>query len=100
LYADDFYKEFSKEVQKHQIFPDDGKRHRNRSLSMSGAEIITIIICFHCSSFRNLKHFYLLYVTKHLQGEFPNLLSYNRFVELERKVMIPFALLLKPLTMN
>jgi hypothetical protein len=62
---------------------------------MSDAGIITVMICFHCGSFRNLKHFYLFYVAKHLQGEFPNLLSYNRFVELERKVMIPFALFLK-----
>jgi hypothetical protein len=59
--ADDFCKEFSKEIKKHQILPDDGKRHRNRSFAMSDAEIITIMICFHYGSFRNLKHFYLFY---------------------------------------
>jgi hypothetical protein len=32
--ADDFCKEFSKEIQKHQILPDDGKRHRNRSFTL------------------------------------------------------------------
>jgi hypothetical protein len=53
------------------------------------------MICFHYGCFRNLKHFYLFYVGKHLRNEFPDLLSYNRFVELERKVMIPFALFLK-----
>jgi hypothetical protein len=57
--------------------------------------LLTYMICFHYGSFRNLKHFYLFYVAKHLQSEFPNLLSYNRFVELERKVMLPFALFLK-----
>jgi hypothetical protein len=93
--ANDFCKEFSKEVQKCQILPDDGKRHRNRSFTMSDAEIITVMICFHCGSFRNLKHFYLFYVAEHLQSEFPNLLSYNRFVEIKRKVMFPFALFLK-----
>jgi hypothetical protein len=62
---------------------------------MSDAEIITIMICFHYGCFRNLKHFYLFYVAEHLQSEFSNLLSYNRFVELERKVIIPFALFLK-----
>jgi hypothetical protein len=93
--ADDFCKEFSKEVTEHQLRPDDGKRHRNRSFAMSDAEIITLMICFHYGSFRNLKHFYLFYVGEHLRSEFPNLLSYNRFVELERKVMLPFALFLK-----
>jgi hypothetical protein len=62
---------------------------------MSDAEIIAVMICFHCGSFRNLKHFHLFYVAEHLQSEFPGLLSYSCFVELERKVMIPFALFLK-----
>ena len=93
--ADDFCKEFSKEIKKHQILSDYGKGHRNRSFAMSDAEVITVMICFHCGSFRNLKHFYLFYVAKYLQSEFPNLLSYNRFVKIERKVMIPFALFLK-----
>ncbi|MDR3142916.1 MAG: hypothetical protein LBU37_14485 [Tannerellaceae bacterium] len=93
--ADDFCREFSKEIKKCQMPPYDGKRYRNRSFVMSDAEIITIMICFHCGSFRNLKHFYLFYIGKHLRSESPNLLFYNRFVELERKVMIPFALFLK-----
>jgi hypothetical protein len=33
--ADDFCKEFSKVTQKHQILPDDGKRHRNRIFILS-----------------------------------------------------------------
>jgi hypothetical protein len=32
--ADDFCREFSKEIQKRQIHPDDAKRHRNRSFAM------------------------------------------------------------------
>jgi hypothetical protein len=93
--ADDFCKEFEQELKKHQIRDNDGKHHRNRKFAMSDAEIITVMICFHYGSFRNLKHFYLYYVAKHLQNEFPDLLSYNRFVELERKVMLHFALFLK-----
>jgi hypothetical protein len=52
------------------------------------------MIYFHYGSFRNREHFYLFYVAKHLRSEYPVLLSYNRFVELERKVMISFALFL------
>jgi hypothetical protein len=37
----------------------------------------------------------LYYVTEHLRDEFPKLLSYNRFIELERKVMVSMALFLK-----
>ena len=73
-----FCREFSKEVQKHQIHPNDGKRHRNRSFAMFGAEIITIMICFYYGSFHNFKHCYLFYVKEHLRKEFPKQLSYNR----------------------
>lgn len=93
--ADDFCKSFSQEFEKYQIQTADGKKHRKRKFQMSDSEIITIMICFHFGCFKNLKHFYLFYVAKHLSGDFPNLVSYNRFVELERKVIIPFALFLK-----
>ncbi len=48
---------------------------------MSLSEIITIIILFHQSGYRCFKCFYQDHVQKHLQSEFPSLLSYNRFVE-------------------
>jgi hypothetical protein len=38
---------------------------------------------------RDLKTFYTQYVQKHLVWAFPRLLSYNRFVELQRKALVP-----------
>jgi hypothetical protein len=55
--ADDFCKEFEQELKKHQIENNDGKCHRHRNYAMSDIEISTVMICFHCGSFRNLKHF-------------------------------------------
>ena len=54
-----------------------------------------IIILFHDSGYRCFKHFYLDYVCKHLRHLFPKVVSYNRFVELEREVAIPLALFIK-----
>ena len=48
---------------------------------MSDAEMITILVLFHSNTFRNFKHFCLFYVCRKLKEEFPNLLSYTRFVE-------------------
>ena len=59
----------------------DGKRHRRRKCRMHLSEVMTILILFHASHYRNFKHFYLEHVCQHLTGEFPQLLSYNRFVE-------------------
>ena len=56
---------------------------------------MVIIILFHNSGYRCLKHFYLEYVSKHLRHLFPELVSYNRFVELEKDVAIPLALFIK-----
>jgi len=43
--------------------------------------MITILVLFHSNTFRNFKHFYLFYVCREPKEEFPNLLSYTRFVE-------------------
>ena len=55
---------------------------------------MTILILFHSFSFRNLKHFYL-FIRTHMQKDFPHTVSYNRFVELQRKVCIPLAIFLR-----
>jgi len=52
------------------------------------SEIITILVCFHQSGFRNFKHFYKNYVQVHWRKEFPCLVSYNRFVELMSSVLL------------
>lgn len=91
---DDFCKEFAKE-QENSVKIDDGKKHRNRKCRMSDAEIMTILLCFHFNTFRNFKHYYLHYVNVHLSKEFPDQLSYNRFVECEKRVAIPLMLFIQ-----
>ena len=49
---------------------------------MSLSEIMTIVIAFHGSGFRTFKEFYTLQVLPHWKKAFPNLVSYNRFIEL------------------
>lgn len=93
--ADDFCKEYDIEIKKHQIAPNDGKKRRNRHCTMSDSEIMTILLYFHFGSFRNFKHYYIFYVGEHLRSEFPEQLSYNRFIQLEHKVMIPLLMFLK-----
>ena len=46
------------------------------------------MILFHDSGYRCLKHFYLEKVCKHMCHLFPQVVSYTRFVELEREVAI------------
>jgi len=66
-----------------------------RKFTTSNSEIITITVLFHLSDVRTFKHFYLGYVQKHLQEEFPNTVWYNRFVKLMQRNMLPLTLYMK-----
>lgn len=53
------------------------------------------MILFHDSGCRCLKHLYLEKGSKHLRHLFPKVVSYNRFVELEKEAAVPLALFIK-----
>jgi hypothetical protein len=73
--------------------PDgSGKLSRNKPSGLSKSEVITLVICFHLSDYRTLKHFYKDYVSVHLKKEFPSLVSYNRFVELQKTAALPLLM--------
>lgn len=59
------------------------------SSRMSLSEVMTIVIAFHGSGFRTFKGFYTRLVLPYWNKAFPNLVSYNRFVEL-----MPWCLML------
>ena len=92
--ADDFCKFFDRMVAKY-TFKSTVKRSYHRNSTMSKAEIMLIIILIHDSNYRCLKHFYQEQVCKHLRHLFPKIVSYNRFVELERGIAVPLALFIK-----
>lgn len=68
-------------------------RFRNRRLSLS--EIMTIEIAFHLSAHKNFKIFYLEIVSCYWRKAFPNLVSYNRFVEWQPSTLIPLMAYLR-----
>jgi len=89
-HVDDFWKQFSPYWQAHSLERNGhrGNRHvRTPRLSMS--EIMTIVIYFHQSHYRNFKAYYTRHISNQLSSEFPDLVSYNRFVELMPRVQLP-----------
>lgn len=92
--ADDFCKVFDAQMKKYTIQPQN-KRKYHRDSTLSKSEVMVIMILFHSSGYRCLKHFYLQHVCKHLRHLFPKTVSYNRFVELEHDVAIPLAIFIK-----
>ena len=98
--ADEFCKEFYKVMEGHRLTNNNGKKRRNKPSKLNDAEVITIMIAFHLSGYRNLKHFYINYVQKHLQEYFPQTVSYNRFVELQQKALLPMVMFLKTMRLG
>jgi hypothetical protein len=64
------------------------KRQRARATSLSMSELITIMILFQTSNYRTFKHFYI-YLLQFHRRDFPNLVSYSRFVQLIPRVLVP-----------
>ena len=69
------------------LLPEE-KPKRKRSFVMSASEVMTILILFHSSHYRNFKNYYTQYIPSVLGREFPKRVSYNRFVELSQSVLI------------
>lgn len=81
--CDDFFKYFLKTYNQQQI----GKNQKaTRSPSLSPSEIMSICIYYHMSGYKNFQYYYQDIVLKHLQNDFPQIVSYPRFIALMPRV--------------
>jgi len=83
---DDFCREF--EPKFNQQLLAQSERQRIKPSRLSRSEVMTILVLFQRSGFRDLKRFYTKLVSRYWQADFPDLLSYNRFVELQRDCLM------------
>jgi len=86
-HVDDFCQNFLPAWQARLI--SEGTRTRRRARSLSESEVMTILVAFHQSHYRDFKTFYLAHVCQNWKGEFPRLVSYHRFVEWLPWVLVP-----------
>ena len=86
---DDFCKGFEPAFERHLL--QSGARQRRRKPGLALSEVMTILVHFHRSGYRTFKAYYTEHVQAHLKGHFPGLLSYNRFVELLPRALVPLA---------
>ena len=61
---------------------------------MTPSEIMTVLVQFHSSHYRDFKAYYCEHVCVYLASEFPALPSYQRFVEWMPRTLIPLTLYL------
>ena len=68
-----------------------GGRKRGPVPRLNMSEVMTILIHFHQSHYRDFKAYYTRHVCKHLCAEFPGLVSYTRFMELMPSALLPLS---------
>jgi hypothetical protein len=90
---DDFCKALPKDFEK-QLGAGNTTKVRQRSGKLSLSEMMTILILFQSSVHRNYKGYYLDYICRHCNSEFPGLISYSRFVYLMPRVLPALSLLM------
>jgi len=89
-YISDFCKDFQKKGLE-KVLPNP-HRKRSRECSMPMAEIMTIVVMFHLSGMQNFKLYYA-FLEEYHRKDFPDLLSYNRFIEIQGGLMLPLFML-------
>jgi len=91
--VDDFCQTFEPQWERQLLGNGLQKRKRDRSLCLS--EIMTILIGFHQSCYRNFKAYYQDKVQVQWQAYFPGLVSYHRFVEWMPSTLLPLCAYLR-----
>jgi hypothetical protein len=89
---DDFWKNLQLIYDTHLL--EDGTRKRSRPCRLSISEIMTILIAFQTSRYRDFKAYYHYLLNSH-RCEFPALVSYDRFITLMPRAVIPLFVYLQ-----
>ncbi|EWH08054.1 transposase, IS982 family protein [Catenovulum agarivorans DS-2] len=83
--VDDFCLLFEPQWITHLI--ETGEKQRNKPSRLSHSEVMTILIAFHHSGFRDFKTYYIQFVSQYWQHHFPELVSYTRMLKLLQTVL-------------
>jgi len=92
---DDFCNSFDSHYQ--HFFLSNPTTKRKKPCSISLSEIMTIVVLFHMSGYKEFKYFYLCCICKDLKPYFPKTLSYSRFVQVMEHSLMPLTVFLKGL---
>lgn len=71
-----------------------GAYKKNHPSQLTLSEVMTILIYYHLSPFKNFKAYYTRHVWVDLKSDFPDLVSYDRFLVLIPRTLIPLMLYL------
>ena len=83
--VDDFCLLFEPQWQAHLI--ETVEKQRIKPSRLTSSEVMTILIAFHQSGYRDFKTYYTKFVCQYWQRYFPDLVSYTRVLKLLQTVL-------------
>ena len=92
--TDDFFLAYAAHLAPRSLQDSEPAETRGCPRSLHPSEVMTLLIAFHQSGYRTFKHFYERHVCVYWRAEFPNLVSYSRFVQLKKEVLTLLTLYL------
>ena len=92
--TDDFFLAYEAYLAPRSLQDTKPTETRGRPRSLHPSEVMTLLIAFHQSKYRTFKHFYEKHVCVYWTCEFPQLVSYSRFVQLKKEVLTLLTLYL------
>lgn len=93
FHVDEFCKQNS--VFLSSLLKETGYYKKKHACRLTLSEIMTILIYYHCCCYKDFKSYYQQMVSKELKRDFPDLVTYHRFVELIPRALWPMSLFLK-----
>lgn len=86
---DDFSKQLDNQVKRTLLL---GSASRGPNCGLTNSEIATILVMAHYVRFRDFKTFYCDFLKKYWKHYFPKLPTYQRFIELMKRAILPLIL--------
>ncbi|PCS21712.1 Mobile element protein [Candidatus Enterovibrio escicola] len=65
-----------------------GVKQRNKPSRLLVSEVMTIVIAFHQSGYRDFKTYYIHFICHYLINKFPELVSYTRMLKLMQGILV------------
>lgn len=96
--VDDFIQPFEKALAARSLAQPRGSTTRQPDLASS--EIITLLVYYHHSGYKNFQYYYERLVLTQLKTYFPRLVSYHRFLELLPRHFMPLQALARYLSQS
>ncbi|MBF0526583.1 MAG: IS982 family transposase [Deltaproteobacteria bacterium] len=89
--SDEFMKIFTPVMNKHLI----GEKRQRPFCRLSICEIMTILVAYQFIGAQNFKQFYKDIICQFHRNEFPDLVSYQRFIEVSTMALLPLSMFIK-----